>query len=1386
MGGAVEDAWDGLSDIATDIWHAAIDGVQDIIGSLLGIEEPDLSQFDGTLLTKQGAVSFLPTVYGTRRLGGVQLFMGASGASNEFLWLVYALCESPAASPITSVQEIWLGDKLSTDASFTGYVTTWVADGTQTVNPFPDLAAAVPEWTTDSIGIDTAMVCIRLKWDQENGPLKSVPKVSFLVQGLEVVNVATQISAFSTNPADIVFDYLTNKVYGKGLANPMDVAETRIELDLQSFIDSRAYCDELVTLYDLVTGPRFSLDMVANAGGSILENLKIMLQSCRGNLLFKNGRYYLQIEKHYLPSELGLSSEYIALYGSNYFDFNIDNIIGGWKLSYGDVSKRYNRVKVTYSNEDKGYKSDFVVVEDNLVRQVDDNYELLETQVGFPAITNFARALDMAWVFLKKSRKQIAVTFTAAPEAFCVNVGDIVTVSHPTTGWELKQFAVVKVKVKKNALISVSLVEHDSAFYDRQPAAAYVIAPDTNLGDVTQVEIITGLSATSGDAELVKLSDGSILSRIKFSWTASTSVFVSHYELRYKQTLASDWLYLPNVQAGLSTFAYIDNVLDGIGYDMEIRASNSAGFYSLWASLSHTVIGKLALPSDVTGLQQVIISGVVTLTWGRVADKDLSDYEIRVGGTDWASSILVAHTKSTDLVLNTILTGVNTYRVKAVDTTGNYSALDAQISIDISVPAAIGASFLASVTNGIYSFSWAKPASVLPIVGYKLTRGVSRVEIITTDSDSYSLSADWQGDETFYISAINSVGQESVETSLTITTTAPSSLVTFTSQVVEGSFILSWAEPTTLLPIAAYKLTKGVDRTEVITTSATSHSVVADWQGDETFYISAINSVGQESVETSLGLSTTRPSTIASTTVTFSEGLVNISWSAPASLLPISKYTLTKGVARAVVTDTSSTTHSVSPDWVGVEALYLTSTNSAGQVSLELAVPVDVVVPNAPTVAAHTIASSRVEFGWSYPAGTNDYVGSLDIASYDIRYDDGTGTFGAATKILTTGTDAFSRKVDWVNNRRFWVAAIDVAGNLGTATTTTVQIQAPSAINIIPQVIDNNVLLRWDSAAQTLPVDYYEVRRGATYATSELVGSISGLFLTLFETVSGDYTYWITGVDTAGNYGVNNSITAAVSEPPDYVLYSTATDDFSGTKTNVLLTSGNTLNLPVNTTETFDQHHNVNNTFATPDAQIAAGFPVYIQPTPVTAQYVRNFDLGVVLNSLSVTFNIDSQTIAGDLIKSTTAPSRWNAFVSLSIDNITFIDYPINSLKVFSDSFRYMRLTIDVVTDSGDDLLEISNINYVIDVKEKSDSGTASALSTDISGTVVTFNKTFSDISSIVVTPTFDTAGGDTVANVTAIYDFEDVPNPTQFLVLLYDAAGARVSGKFTWNARGR
>jgi len=396
---------------------------------------------------------------------------------------------------------------------------------------------------------------------------------------------------------------------------------------------------------------------------------------------------------------------------------------------------------------------------------------------------------------------------------------------------------------------------------------------------------------------------------------------------------------------------------------------------------------------------------------------------------------------------------------------------------------------------------------------------------------------------------------------------------------------------------------------------------------------------------------------------------------------------------------------------------------------------------------------------------TEPTAGDFPIVKYEIRYgnDWTTGTVLAKTK-----STKYTGHAGWSGTRTFFIAAIDAIGNYGAVSSVSMNVQSPSAVSVTAEVIDNFALLKWtEPTTHTLPIDVYEVRKGSAFSTATVLGKVKGTFHTVFESSAGNYTYWVVPIDTAGNYGTETSVTVAVAQPPDFKLNVTWNDDFSGTKTNAMLDNG-VLYAPVNTTETYEQHF-INNGWSTWQDAINAGYNYYLEPTPSTASYEQTFDYGALLNSSKITVSPTKQDIDGTVSTQCT--------ISVSSDNVNWTDY-INTWSVYATQFRYVKVKIDFSTTSGADLCKVTALNVRLDSKLKNDAGRGYANASDTNGTFISFNETFVDIESIVITPEGSSA-------IIPVYDFNDVPYPTGFNVYLFDTNGNRVNGYFRWTARG-
>ncbi len=416
--------------------------------------------------------------------------------------------------------------------------------------------------------------------------------------------------------------------------------------------------------------------------------------------------------------------------------------------------------------------------------------------------------------------------------------------------------------------------------------------------------------------------------------------------------------------------------------------------------------------------------------------------------------------------------------------------------------------------------------------------------------------------------------------------------------------------------------------------------------------------------------------------------------------------------------------------------------------------------PAAPTVTL-VIEGGQIRVSWTHN------LRSFALASSEILHGD---TLAGATSLGSGLTNTSIQFPGAAGSHKFWVRDTDVASNTGPAGMAELVISAPGQVAISPQVIDNNVLLAWTEAAGTLPVADCELRRGAAYAGSTLIGRISGRFATVFETVSGNYTYWITQRDVAGNDGTPSPITVQVSQPPDYVLQSDMASAFGGAKNNALL-DGGALLMPVDTVSTVSQRMAAGG-WANRQAKVDAGFPYRLEPTPAGGSYVEVIDYGTILAGTKITVTQTSQLIHGSVALSCNLKVRANA-----TDAWTDLG---NVWSAYGTNFRYVQLTITATPDGGsNDLLKLVELRVRLDVKFKNDAGAATCSASDSGGTQVNFNVAFVDVQSITLTPA---AGGSARY---ALYDFTDAPNPTGFKILLYDASGNRVSGTCSWSAKG-
>lgn len=640
----VKDTVDDVVEVVEDVIDVVGDVVGDVISWLIDIPEaPDIEQSAQTVLVnKNSNIAAIPVIYGQRKVGGTRVFVETSGSENKYLYIALVLCEGE----VEEIGDIYINDELLTGSKYAPYATIDKKLGTDSQTASSTLTAA-PSWDSTDTLSGIAYLGIRLEFNQD--VFSSIPTINAVVKGRKVYDPRTATTAWSSNPALCLRDYLTNTRYGKGLDSSL--------IDDTVFGTAADACDTDVTNYDGSgeTVKRFSCNMVLDTNQTIFNNVKIFLSGMQGMMPYQNGTYRLVLEDDYAST----------------FDFDTDNIISGFSVKGSDKSRKYNKVTAKFVNPESNWQADAVIwpdadSSDYTTFLSEDNNKPLETEINLNGVTNYYQARNIAKTLCLSSRKAgLQISFVATADALKCAVGDVVTVTHPTPAWSSKEFRVASLSINYDATVNVSLVEHNATIYpwvsDKQePASASSNLPDPFSVSAPTLSVSDEVRTLNEEATSFLIAD-----------VASTDEFTERFEAESR--LEGETVFVTMGQTGGSRFEQT-NIEDGRVYTVRARAINTLGVRSDWTTVEHQVVGKTAPPSDVTGLTGNLIGNQYFLTWTAVTDADLSHYRVRFAAEDtsptYQNSISLVPKVSRPATSVFVPARNGTYFVKAVDKLG--------------------------------------------------------------------------------------------------------------------------------------------------------------------------------------------------------------------------------------------------------------------------------------------------------------------------------------------------------------------------------------------------------------------------------------------------------------------------------------------------------------------------------------------------------------------------------------------------------------------------------------------------------------------------------------------------------------------------------------------
>lgn len=520
----------------------------------------------------------------------------------------------------------------------------------------------------DTVGGYPAMAWLDMNFIVSN-ELNGNPSVSAVVMGKKVYDTRTKKTAYSTNPAMCLRDFMLSKRYGLGRWISAD------DLDEDSWNKAADYCDEEISFLDAsgatIKAKRFELNMVIDQKNSALDWLQEILANFQGYLTLSNGKFKLHIEQ-----QTDIS-----------YKFNDDTCsdLSVTPLSLNDTPNKYV-VKIIDP------RNNWTTVACNVEDYADqkERQKIITKEVNLNGTTSQYQALRLARFYRDQNLAcPLTLSWKTGINGMHLEPGDVVTVSYHGVFTELP-VRITEIKQDDDGKFDISGRQYNDTIYgDALGGGVHWY----NYTDITQtVEKRTPSNPTNIKAytQYRRYEDGTTGYDVICSYELPQRYDVETGLVYYKTNhitgaqigtfkegevvdsvgLSREWIY-----AGDSpTKIVISNAKVGDIYEFRVQSRTTDGLVSSEASAPTTTIkvtAKETVPSQPYNLTYDF-SRAFTFKWSDVPDSDVMYYEIRKDTNVGSAIGLLGKTQSTSIDVN-LMERKGTVYVYSVNTLKKYS-----------------------------------------------------------------------------------------------------------------------------------------------------------------------------------------------------------------------------------------------------------------------------------------------------------------------------------------------------------------------------------------------------------------------------------------------------------------------------------------------------------------------------------------------------------------------------------------------------------------------------------------------------------------------------------------------------------------------------------------
>lgn len=520
----------------------------------------------------------------------------------------------------------------------------------------------------DTVGGYPAMAWLDMNFIVSN-ELNGNPSVSAVVMGKKVYDTRTKKTAYSTNPAMCLRDFMLSKRYGLGRWISAD------DLDEDSWNKAADYCDEEISFLDasgaIIKAKRFELNMVIDQKNNALDWLQEILANFQGYLTLSNGKFKLHIEQQ---TDIA-------------YKFNDDNCsdLSVTPLSLSDTPNKYV-VKIIDP------RNNWTTVACNVEDYADqkERQKIITKEVNLNGTTSQYQALRLARFYRDQNLAcPLTLSWKTGINGMHLEPGDVVAISYHGVFTELP-VRITEIKQDDDGKFNITGRQYNDTIYGdalgggvhwynytdiTQTAEKRTPSNPTNIKAYTQYrryeDGTTGYDVICS-YELPQRYDvetGLVYYKTNHMTGAQIGTF-KEGEVVDSVGLSREWIY-----AGDSpTKIVIPNAKVGDVYEFRVQSRTTDGLISSEASaptVTIKVTAKETVPSQPYNLTYDFTKAF-TFKWSDVPDSDVMYYEIRTDTNVGSPVGLLGKTQSTSIDVN-LMERKGTVYVYSVNTLKKYS-----------------------------------------------------------------------------------------------------------------------------------------------------------------------------------------------------------------------------------------------------------------------------------------------------------------------------------------------------------------------------------------------------------------------------------------------------------------------------------------------------------------------------------------------------------------------------------------------------------------------------------------------------------------------------------------------------------------------------------------